>query len=468
MRRSFPIIAFVSAIALLVVARFTARTTLRRSAESSAAVDITYQALLALDDISLGVSEIISMSRGYLFTRLDVFLDPQEERTAQVYQAVTTLQDLFEEKPEQLARLDELSALIDRRLLMSEEYIQVRRNDGVQAALDAIPPGGAALVGQIRAQLDQIATVEVALLSEQRAAAAAVRRRAESTALLSGRLSLILLALAFFALLRQVKQRVQAEGSLHRVEERLRQSQRMEAVGRLASGVAHDFNNLLMVILGHSERLLRRLPASDPLRKSATAIGRGASLTDQLLALSRNQVLRTKLVDLNDAVRNLISIVSKPDRDNIDVQTHLAEDLFTVRVDPVQLDQVLLNLMLNAQDAMPDGGRVTVETRNVRVEDRGPVTVDEPPPGDYAGLTIRDTGIGIDDETRRHIFEPFFTTKESEGTGLGLATAYGIVRQSDGFISVKNARHPAPASPSCCRAVVRRLPRSRHHRLPTR
>ena len=440
--RYAPLVAFAAAVALLLMAGLAARNTSRRTVESSVAVDDSYALLLKLDDVRLVLAETISNTRGFLFTGLDVFVRPLDGYRQTLDSSLDDLERDLAQKPEQLARLAELRTLIERRLVLNDQYLRMRRENDVQGALDEIPAGGEQLVQQIRDQLAEIGSIEVALLDEQRTAEAAIARRAEATMTLAGIVSLIILAFTFLALGRQVRQREEVEDSLLAVENRLRQSQKMEAIGRLASGVAHDFNNLLTIIQGHCDRLLRRHADSTSVQKSAGAIvkagARGASLTGQLLAFSRQQVLALENVDLNDVVRDLIAMVSRAGRDDIELVTRLADDLPAVRADRGQLDQVVLNLVVNAQDAMPSGGRLTLETAMETVASNTPSGRPGPPPGRYTRLTVRDTGIGMDSEAQSHIFEPFFTTKQDKGTGLGLATVYGIVTQLDGDITVES------------------------------
>ncbi len=225
-----------------------------------------------------------------------------------------------------------------------------------------------------------------------------------------------------------------------RLEMQLRQSQKLEAVGRLAGGVAHDFNNLLTVILGHSDMALSAMDAHDRRRRDIEDIrdagARAAVLTNQLLAFSRKQVLQPKIVNVGNAVASLTKMLGRLLNSNIELVTRCQDDTWLTKVDPGQLDQVILNLVLNARDAMPLGGRLVLETANQKVD--GQLT-DHPevPPGDYVMLVVSDTGSGMDAETRSHLFEPFFTTKAlGKGTGLGLSTVYGIVRQSGGYIWV--------------------------------
>jgi PAS domain S-box-containing protein len=239
-----------------------------------------------------------------------------------------------------------------------------------------------------------------------------------------------------------ITERKRAEEALRQSEEQLRQAQKMDAVGKLAGGIAHDFNNLLMVIRGDSDLILRRLPQAHPLRRNAEGIReaaeQAATLTRQLLAFSRKQVVAPTVLDLNDIVAGIHKMLQRLIGETIHLVTVTAPDLGKVKADPGQMEQMILNLAVNARDAMPDGGRLTIRTANVEL--------DEPAarrrggrPGRYILLEVSDTGVGMDAETRARLFEPFFTTKEQgKGTGLGLSTVYGIVNQSGGFIHVES------------------------------
>ena len=224
-----------------------------------------------------------------------------------------------------------------------------------------------------------------------------------------------------------------------RAEEQLRQAQKMEAIGRLAGGVAHDFNNLLTVIAGRTHFLIHRLGPEDPSRRDIELIrksaDRAAQLTRQLLAFSRKQILEPKLVDLGSIATGFEPILRRLIGEDVDLAVVTRPGLEHVKADPGQIEQVILNLAINARDAMPSGGQLTIETANTELDEDYAAQHTEVAPGPHVMLAVSDTGIGMDAATQARLFEPFFTTKEpGKGTGLGLATVYGIVKQSGGHV----------------------------------
>jgi len=226
-----------------------------------------------------------------------------------------------------------------------------------------------------------------------------------------------------------------------KLEEQFRQAQKMEAVGRLAGGIAHDFNNLLMVIQGYADLLSERLPAGESLRRNAeqiqAAAQRAAALTRQLLAFSRKQILAPKVLNVNSVVAEMEKMLRRVIGEDIELQTVSTDDLWLVKADRSQIEQVVMNLAVNARDAMPHGGRLTIETANVEFDSAVSKAAAAIAPGKYVMLAVTDNGVGMDEKTKAHIFEPFFTTKEKgKGTGLGLATVYGVVKQSGGYVWV--------------------------------
>ena len=232
-----------------------------------------------------------------------------------------------------------------------------------------------------------------------------------------------------------------AETALRQSEEQLRQVQKIEAVGRLAAGVAHDFNNILTAIMGHSELLLRQLDAGDPRRKNAEQIEKvahlAAGLTRQLLIFSRKQVIEPRVLDLNAVILDIKKMLRRLIGENIEFCTLLDPAAGHIKADPGQIEQVIMNLAVNARDAMPKGGKLTVTTANTTRDKNHLKNFPDMGAGDYVMLAIADTGTGMSEEVKAHLFEPFFTTKPpGTGTGLGLATCFGIVKQNTGHINV--------------------------------
>jgi PAS domain S-box-containing protein len=233
----------------------------------------------------------------------------------------------------------------------------------------------------------------------------------------------------------------QAEEALRKSEAHLLQAQKMESIGTLAGGVAHDFNNLLTVILGNTQLALRGLKSDDPLQRRLVEVekagNRASALTRQLLAFSRRQHLERKVINLDETIADVMKMLQRLIGEDIEVYLHPAAKLWTVFADPGQIEQVVMNVAINARDAMPTGGRLLIETHNVMLDDVYCAQHTHTKPGKYVRLTISDTGCGMDAETRERVFEPFFTTKEvGKGTGLGLAMVYGIVKQHEGSIEV--------------------------------
>jgi len=228
-----------------------------------------------------------------------------------------------------------------------------------------------------------------------------------------------------------------------RLEDQLRHSQKMEAVGMLAGGVAHDFNNLLMLIQAHNERLRAALTPGSPTQKESLgiehAVTRAASLTNRLLAFSRKQVLQPRVMDLNEVLGEVAKMLDRLIEKNITLRVAPAPQLWPVKADPSQVEQLIMNLAVNARDAMPQGGELLIETRNAEIGGTHPRLGDGVRPGRYVVLVVGDNGIGMDSETQAHMFEPFFTTKEpGKGTGLGLAIVYGVVKQLGGWTHVES------------------------------
>jgi PAS domain S-box-containing protein len=243
------------------------------------------------------------------------------------------------------------------------------------------------------------------------------------------------------AVIADITERRQAESQKGQLEEQLRQSQKMEAVGRLAGGVAHDFNNLMTAVSGYAELLQAHFSPGEAAREYVDEIlkssSRATQVTRQLLAFSRRQVLQPKVIDLNSVVQNMDGLLRRLIGEDIELHTSSDPHLAAVKADQGQIEQVIMNLAVNARDAMPNGGRLSIETRNVELDSCYNDRHGRMRHGPHVLLAVTDTGIGMDPETQSHLFEPFFTTKETDkGTGLGLATVYGIVKQSGGDVWV--------------------------------
>lgn len=247
-----------------------------------------------------------------------------------------------------------------------------------------------------------------------------------------------------WAFMRDISERKQVEAEKNRLQEQLIQAQKMESVGRLAGGVAHDFNNMLQAIIGNASLALDEEIGSDLhqecLNEIMKAARRSADLTQQLLAFARKQTVNPKVLDLNDTMASMLKMLQRLIGEDVQLTWIPGPSLWPVWVDPVQIDQILANLTVNARDAIAGAGRIIIETANFNLAGSAMPFHSEARPGEYVVLKVTDTGCGIDEETRKHLFEPFFTTKApGKGTGLGLATVYGVVKQNHGYITVRSA-----------------------------
>jgi PAS domain S-box-containing protein len=246
---------------------------------------------------------------------------------------------------------------------------------------------------------------------------------------------------ALMAVLRNITERKRAEMEMTVLQEQLHQSQKMEALGRLAADIGHDFSNLLSIIKGYTNFSLHTLKEDDPLqgniKEIQKATERATALVRQLLDFSRHQVMEMKVLDLNTLLRDLDKMLHQVISEDIKLVMRLAEDLGKVKVDPPNIEQVILNLVVNARDAMPSGGKLTIKTGNAELDEEYARTHNPTKPGHYVMLSVSDTGVGMTEEVKERIFEPFFTTKEKDkGTGLGLSTVYRIIKQNRGNIWV--------------------------------
>jgi PAS domain S-box-containing protein len=247
-----------------------------------------------------------------------------------------------------------------------------------------------------------------------------------------------------FSFLRDITERKQAEQAQKKLQEQLNQAQKMESIGRLAGGVAHDFNNMLGVILGHTELAMEQVDSSQPLQADLEEIQkaaqRSADLTRQLLAFARKQTIATKILNLNDIIPGMLKMLQRLIGEDVDLSWKSEAELWSVKMDPSQIDQILTNLCVNARDAIAGVGKILIETGNRTIDEAYCSEHNDFSPGEYVLLTVSDNGLGMNQEIMNHIFEPFFTTKAvGQGTGLGLATVYGIVKQNKGFIIVNSS-----------------------------
>jgi signal transduction histidine kinase/CheY-like chemotaxis protein len=308
------------------------------------------------------------------------------------------------------------------------DYVRLRQHD---SALGELHASLASRAGHMEAEIvrrsQELQTTNESLRRLQADLEARVEERTRA------------LSRAYDDLERAANERLAAQHALARSEEQLRQAQKLEAVGRLAGGIAHDFNNLLTVILSYGEELLGCAPPDtddhDQLLQIVQAGRRAADLTRQLLAFSRQQVLQPRVLDINEVIANVGRMLERVVGEDIELRIVADRTLGRVRADPGQMEQVLMNLVVNARDAMPSGGHLTIDTRMVDVDLRHAEEHLELTPGRYVVISVTDTGVGMDRETQARVFEPFFTTKEmGKGTGLGLATVFGIVKQSGGNV----------------------------------
>jgi signal transduction histidine kinase/CheY-like chemotaxis protein len=412
-------------------------------------VDGTATSLLnAIEDAEL-------VQREFLITAQDGYVAQASEAYASISSTIASLNELTSDNPAQQAALSELQRLIGERLARLQNTLALVRDGRRQEALNMVRSGlGADLMKQIETGIGAFQERERNLLSERQTASAALR--------------IWLLVLIFCSLagatglaaffwrqaqagidrLREQTSKLEREANLRReTEDKLRQAQKLEAVGQLTGGIAHDFNNLLTIIVGNIETLQRRLAkvplerfavtASRPIDAALHASESAAQLTHRLLAFSRQQPLAPKQIDLNHVVGGMSDLLRRTLGETISMETILAGGLWPTFADANQIENALINLCVNARDAMPEGGQLTIETANACLDDAYAMQFEEVQPGQYVLLSVADTGTGIAPNILQHVFEPFFTTKRgAQGSGLGLAMVYGLVKQSGGHIRI--------------------------------
>ncbi len=444
------------------------------------------QVIAAANSLEAVVLDLETGSRGFVITRRERFLDPWTSGLAAFPRDGSALERLVNDNPAQETRA---KAIVREGNLYISAYsrplVALARSGSLQAATLVATGVGKRRVDAIRGRLNRFVTAENSVLVARRSQASSSARRATEFGVgcLIGATLLALLFAGYLgravvtpvrrvaaaaarlargdlsarvadggpgevaglrrsfnamasAISRDVDAREQAAREKEQLESQLRQSQKMEAIGRLAGGIAHDFNNLLTVIRGHTSAVMARNvdeSLTEGLQNVDDAAGRAAELTRQLLAFSRQQVLRPETTSLNDVVADTLKLLARLIGADVEITTDLEQALPPIVVDRGQVGQVILNLAVNAREAMPDGGRLLMRTTSVSIDEAYVSKHVDIAPGMYALLQVTDTGVGMDEATRTRIFDPFFTTKP-EGTGLGLATVYGIVRQSGGYV----------------------------------
>jgi signal transduction histidine kinase/ActR/RegA family two-component response regulator len=400
------------------------------------------------------VQDLELAKRGYLLTRSDAFLPAYDEARAAVPQALDKLRSLVADNPDQMARVGRMESSLEDMLTASATAVELgRHGQFLEAAETATTGRGQQILESFRAIVDDFEKAESDLLRERQAAESVAR------AIMLGLVLISLVAAAGAALgalfmtgalIRELRERSEALAEETRVRKdaqaTLVQAQKMESIGLLAGGVAHDFNNLMTVVIGSldsAERRLARGGAADaasigkPIAAAMQGARRAAALTQRLLAFSRQQVLSPHQVDLNRLVGGLSEMLTRTVGETIAVETILGSGLWPTFVDASQVENAIVNLVVNARDAMPEGGRITIETANASLDEAYCRQFGDVAPGQYTLLSVTDTGTGISPENLRKVFEPFFTTKAAPGgTGLGLAMIYGFVKQSKGHIRI--------------------------------
>ena len=456
--RSVPVL-IVTCFGLLLVAAAAAIVNVLRADEASYWVSHTIEVQKAASDSLSSLLDAAADQRSYLLTGSPAYRSAYETSKAAVQPALARLRSLTADNPEQLDSVNSLTALIATRLdLLASGVARFESGQRVGAVDASAPLPGKEVMDQIRAIYARIAAVEGALLERRKVEYAWLRY---STLGILAFSPLVAVALFFAGMraLRHYIERLRASSAALAEEARLRQSteatlrqsQKLEAVGQLAGGVAHDFNNVLTIVIGNLDTVRRRLaalPAGATAEEIAARIGRpvemalqasqnAAKLTHRLLAFSRRQALEPMQIDLNRLVADMSDLLNRTVGEQVRLETVLAAGLWATFADANQLENVLVNLAVNARDAMPDGGKLTIETANVYLDDDYVQRFGDVAAGQYVMLSVSDIGTGIAPELLDRVFEPFFTTKEpGKGTGLGLAMVHGFAKQSRGHVRI--------------------------------
>jgi signal transduction histidine kinase len=447
-----------AAFALVLVAGIAAIYMALRSAEADKLVTRSYMIRQVATRLLSTLQDAETGQRGYLLTNDESYLAPYNDAVSEYHQIYATLGELTADDPPQAGRVAELAPLVDRRFDILQQTIALNRSGDVQGARDIIKAGaGKQVMDNIRTTIAALSDSERDTLLVRQGDAA--KARAWLLGLVIGSLASAVALAAFLArtaqrALADARQRateLESEIALRReTQETLRQAQKIEAVGQLTGGIAHDFNNLLTIIMGNLDTLRRRVSETaeqagtdalaaltKPLDLAQQGARNAAQLTHRLLAFSRRQALNPERVDLNRLVTGMSDLLRRTLGESVNVETILAAGLWPTFADANQIENALINLCVNARDAMVEGGRLTIETANTYLDEAYARQFGDVAPGQYVMLSVADTGSGIPPELLARTFEPFFTTKPAgQGSGLGLAMVHGFVKQSGGHVRI--------------------------------
>ncbi|MFI5029281.1 MAG: CHASE3 domain-containing protein [Reyranellales bacterium] len=410
-----------------------------------------------LDHVMLSIEDAETGQRGFLLTGDENYLAPFRQASSKIDSELQHLNGLVSDSPAQLQRLAKVKTLTTEKFAELDHTIALYRNGNTERASQLVVGGtGKVHMESLRAEIAGMNRAEEALLQVREKSLDRVGHALWAALVVGAGLAFALAVWVARRQRRQIAVAVASERNLRdanrrlrdaaaqqqRIEEQLRQSQKMEAVGQLAGGLAHDFNNMLAVILGSLDIARRRLGDRageearflDAARDGAT---RAATLIERLLAFSRRQPLDPRVIDLNKLVAGMSELLRRTLGETLQLETVLAGGLWRASVDATQLENALLNLAINARDAMPDGGHLTIETANAHLDDEYAANHVEVVPGQYVMLAVSDSGVGMSKDTVGRAFDPFFTTKSTgKGTGLGLSQVHGFVKQSGGHIKI--------------------------------
>jgi signal transduction histidine kinase len=437
------------AVALLVAVLGAAFVLMERTRTSVSWVEHTFEVSDWLAALRGAVKDAETGQRGFLITADESYLEPYSEGLAKISPLIDRIRQETLDNPNQQARLPRLRALIDEKLSLLSSAIDLarvgRHDEGRQIVLS---DRGKIVMDDIRLMIEEMRSEESRLLDQRRKATDIVSERVRISIIVATVGAFLFTGVAAFGAWRAMRElrlahdKTLAEmSSRETAESQLRQLQKLEALGQLTGGIAHDFNNMMAVILGGLELARRRLLPGQPevlkfIDGAVEGAQRAAKLTAQLLAYSRQQPLMPEVISPNAIVAQMAEMLRRTIPENIEVQTVGGAGLWNTRVDPHQLQSALLNLCLNARDAMPEGGRLTIETSNAFV-DESYATEHQVAVGQYVQMAVTDTGHGMPPETVARAFDPFFTTKPvGKGTGLGLSQILGFIRQSGGHVKI--------------------------------